>query len=71
MAYTNFSGAMPVSKSAVAGGWLAALRNTFARRAMFTRTVRELSALSNRELADLGLDRSMIYTVAHEAAYGN
>ena len=30
----------------------------------------ELSQLSDRELADLGLSRHSIETVAHEAAYG-
>jgi len=33
------------------------------------RTVRELSALGNRELEDLGLNRSMIKSVARTAAY--
>ncbi len=36
----------------------------------FRITVRELSALSSRELADLGLDRSNIISVAHESVYG-
>ena len=40
------------------------------RRAVYRQTVRELEALSARDLADLGIHRSMIETVAHEAAYG-
>ncbi|MEE3316193.1 MAG: DUF1127 domain-containing protein, partial [Pseudomonadota bacterium] len=32
--------------------------------------VRELRALSGRELADLGINRSMIRRLALEAAYG-
>ncbi len=39
-------------------------------RRMYRRTVRELQALDARELADLGLSRSMIPAVAHEAVYG-
>lgn len=35
------------------------------------KTVRELSALSTRELDDLGINRSMIRSVAIEAAYNN
>ena len=35
----------------------------------YRNTVSELSALSNRDLADLGLSRSMIRGVALEAAY--
>lgn len=34
-------------------------------------TLNELSQLSDRDLADLGLDRSSIRTVAKQAAYGN
>lgn len=46
------------------------VRMAMDRRRVFNRTVRELSALSSRELADLGLSRSMITRVAIEAAYG-
>ncbi len=37
---------------------------------LFRRTKAELAGLSDRELADLGLNRSMITSVAHEAVYG-
>ena len=37
---------------------------------MYRRTVRELQALDARDLTDLGLSRSMIPSVAHEAVYG-
>ncbi len=40
----------------------------FARHRMYRQTVNELSGLSNRELADLGLHRSMIRRVAMQAA---
>lgn len=40
----------------------------FARRSMYRRTVRELSALSVRDLADLGLTQGMIHGVARSAA---
>lgn len=36
----------------------------------FRTTVNELEALDARELADLGLHRSMIVSIAREAAYG-
>ncbi len=36
----------------------------------YRRTIRELSDLSDRALADLGLSRSMIKSIAREAAYG-
>ncbi len=39
-----------------------------ARRKLFRQTYRELNELSNRELADLGINRSMIRRLAFEAA---
>ena len=41
-----------------------------AQRKIYRTTVRELGELSNRELADLGLSRGTIRSVAYEAAYG-
>ncbi len=41
-----------------------------ARRSVYNQTVKELSALSDRELSDLGLSKDMIPHVAHEATYG-
>lgn len=52
------------------GNLMADLRDYFARRALFRQTVRELNDLNGRELADLGIRRSMIRSVAHEAAWG-
>ena len=42
-----------------------------AKRKTYRTTVAELENLSNRDLADLGLSRSMIKSIALEAAYGN
>lgn len=52
------------------GETLKSLKETMHRRRVYRTTVRELSALSGRELADLGMHRSMISEVAREAAYG-
>jgi len=53
---------------------IAALRETVAtaraQRKVYKTTVNELHRLSDRDLNDLGLSRSAIKTVAHEAAYG-
>ena len=48
----------------------ASVKAAYARDASYRRTVRELSALSNRDLADLGISRGEIKYLAHEAAYG-
>ncbi|WP_265501372.1 DUF1127 domain-containing protein [Paracoccus beibuensis] len=42
-----------------------------ARRAVYRQTVRELNALTTRDLDDLGINRSMITRLAHEAAWGS
>ncbi|MDM7459640.1 MAG: DUF1127 domain-containing protein [Paracoccus sp. (in: a-proteobacteria)] len=41
-----------------------------ARRAVYRQTVRELNSLTTRDLDDLGINRSMITRLAHEAAWG-
>lgn len=63
--------------NAAAGGFGSRILSFFtaigearARRKLYALTVRELRALSNRELADLGITRSMITRAAMEAAYG-
>lgn len=52
-------------------GFFADLRAKAARRKIYRDTLRELSALSNRELDDLGLNRTMLKRIAHQAAYAN
>lgn len=49
---------------------VSAFRAALHRSRVYTRTHRELSALTSRELADLGIHRSMISRLAYEAAYG-
>ena len=44
--------------------------DAWSRWRVYTRTYNELSALSTRELTDLGISRSMITRLAYEAAYG-
>ena len=41
------------------------------RYRLYRKTLIELSELTTRELADLGLHRSMLKRVAYEAAYKN
>jgi len=46
------------------------LTAAYGRYRLYSRTLTELSQLNDRELADLGLTRTSIASVAHEAAYG-
>ena len=46
----------------------AALADARARRAKYVQCVTELNALTDRELADIGIARSMITAVAREAS---
>lgn len=71
MAYVNNSRAAAPSLSDGVGGFLKSIRAALERRAVYARTVRELNALTDRELADLGISRVSIRDLAAEAAYGN
>jgi len=59
--------------SGITGRLMAAIQHmqeNHARRVIYRQTVRELNALTNRDLADLGISRAMITRLAHEAAWG-
>ena len=51
-------------------GIFARLRKAFADHRKYLATCDELNALSDRELADLGLSRLNVRDVAREAVYG-
>ena len=68
MAYINAS-ARPAAFELFLG--LAAhMRESAAKRRSFNQIVRELSALSDRELEDVGISRFNIGQIAREHAYG-
>jgi uncharacterized protein YjiS (DUF1127 family) len=48
----------------------ARLRKSIADYRLYRQTLDELAALSNRELADLGISRFSIREIAHESVYG-
>jgi len=56
------------------GGWmgdvLAKWNVARERRAVYLQTLNELSAMSDRDLADINVARVSIEDIAHEAAYG-
>lgn len=70
MAFVNTSRAASLSLADRFPGVVASVKAALARRAVYTQTVRELNALTERELADLGISRLEIAAVAREAAYG-
>lgn len=47
-----------------------AVLTAITQRRVYTQTVAELNALTDRELADLGISRLTIADIAREAAYG-
>lgn len=46
-------------------GWFKKIRKEMKRNAEIRSTIKQLSALSDRELNDMGLARGDIYSVAH------
>jgi uncharacterized protein YjiS (DUF1127 family) len=70
MAYTNSTRAGNAALLDRLSAVVRSLRETMERRRLYNRTLRELKALSERELADLGLHAASIAEVAREAAYG-
>ncbi|MCV6584542.1 MAG: DUF1127 domain-containing protein [Marinibacterium sp.] len=47
------------------------LRRRYATFRVYQKTLSEMRALSDRELADLGLHRSMLRRIALQAVYGD
>ena len=70
MAYVNTSRTASFGLVDRAVQVLKSAREALERRRVYRRTLTELRSLSNRDLADLGIHRSMITRVALEAAYG-
>ena len=56
---------------ATASSAFAAAATRQAKRRVYSTTLTELSALSNRDLADLGIARSEVRRIAWEAAYAH
>ncbi|MBQ2259876.1 MAG: DUF1127 domain-containing protein [Loktanella sp.] len=69
---TTFNITIPATTSFAErlSGFRVTLADKLAKRKVYMTTLRELQALSNRDLADLGLSRSDIRFIAMEAAYG-
>lgn len=70
MAYTNTARAGNATVLDRVSAVFRSVQGAMERRRLYTQTMRELGALSDRELADLGLNAATIAEVAREAAYG-
>jgi uncharacterized protein YjiS (DUF1127 family) len=68
MSITDTTRFETASKNAAAG-FIGGLSQRFARYRTYRRTVDELEALTDRELSDLGIHRSMVRGIAYRAAY--
>ncbi len=51
------------------GGWIARIRKSMADYRIYRQTMEELQSLSDRELNDLGLSRTVLRDVARQAVY--
>jgi uncharacterized protein YjiS (DUF1127 family) len=70
MAYTNTARAGNATVLDRVTATIRSLRGSIERRRLYNQTLRELGALTDRDLADVGLHPSIIADVAREAAYG-
>lgn len=71
MAYLNNSRAADIGLRARLSGLFENAAARYAQYRLYRKTYDELNRLSDRDLADLGLHRASIATVAADAAYGN
>lgn len=70
MAYTQTHDKAAIGTTGRFATTMNSLRVRMGRYRVYRRTLNELERLSDRDLADLGLTRSMIGSVAADAAYG-
>lgn len=70
MAYLNASSTAGFGLMDRIANTVKSVKESLHRRRVYNQTVSELRSLSTRELADLGISRSMITRIALEAAFG-
>ncbi len=70
MAMTHANRSTTLSYGDRIAALVASVKDTLRKRAVYRQTLRELQALTDRELTDLGIHRAMITHIALEAAYG-
>ncbi len=68
MTVTNFLNFSRVTLRQRFDAWVRDAAETRVKRDIYRRTIRELSACSDRDLADMGIGRSEIATIARKHA---
>lgn len=68
MAYVSSDRVLHTGFAGVFATAVASVKAAMERRAEFTRTLRELEHLTDRDLADLGVHRSQIVDIARQSA---
>ncbi len=69
MAYTTTNATTASLVSSRIAAFFADLAERSEKRRVYRTTFNELNALSSRDLADLGINRTQIKSIAYEAAY--
>ena len=70
MAYVNSTRSVNAGVAGRFSGIVKAVKDALSRRRVYSQTLFELNGLSDRDLFDLGMSRSNITDIAHQAAYG-
>lgn len=61
---------MPAGTLATPTRWIAQVRRAWTQYRAYNDTLAEIQGLTDRELADIGINRLMIRDIAHHAIYG-
>lgn len=70
MAYVNTTRIAANGFTDRLAGMVKTIKTAVQRRQIYAQTLRELNGLTDRELADLDINRSMVRRIALDAAYG-
>ncbi len=70
MTYANSTHSAEIGLGGRFGALVRTVQDRARKRRVYNVTLGELRNLSDRDLMDLGMHRSMIHEVAREAAYG-
>jgi uncharacterized protein YjiS (DUF1127 family) len=70
MAFVSTTKKTPVTLGDRIGAWLAGFGRATQDYRLYRQTLNELGAMSDRDLADIGISRVQVEDIAREAVYG-